>query len=329
MVRNISAQLWDLPWYRSARILLFVAADEGPSGLSHAAWRTINVTGILNKVGIFLEMIKFPHTIFALPFAFTGALLAAGGLPSLRQTLWIILAMVGARTAAMAMNRLIDAEIDARNPRTAVRALPAGLISRGLTLFFIIAATALMLLAAQMLNPLCLKLAPIAIFFLLLYSYCKRFTSLAHVVLGICLAAAPIGAWVAIRGTIDAPALVLGAVVLFWVAGFDILYALQDLEFDRSAGLHSIPVLLGVRGSLWAARFFHLIMIGLLFALYYMLNLGTFFLIGILAAIAMLLYEHWLLRNGDLTKLDAAFFNMNGYISVAVVLFTAADVLVR
>jgi 4-hydroxybenzoate polyprenyltransferase len=283
----------------------------------------------MSKIKIFLEMIKFSHTIFALPFALTGALLAAGGLPSLRQIFWIIMAMVGARTAAMAMNRLIDAEIDARNPRTAIRAIPAGLISRGLTLCFIIAATALMLLAAQMLNPLCLKLAPIALFFLLLYSYCKRFTALAHVVLGICLAAAPIGAWVAIRGTIDPPALVLGAVVLFWVAGFDILYALQDLDFDRASGLHSIPVLLGVTGSIRTARIFHTIMIALLFTLYNFMHLGTFFLLGMLVAIAMLAYEHWLLRNGDLSKLDAAFFNMNGYISVTIVLFTAADVLMR
>jgi 4-hydroxybenzoate polyprenyltransferase len=289
----------------------------------------VTATPLLTKIRIFLEMIKFSHTIFALPFALTGALLAAEGLPTLRQTLWIIVAMVGSRTAAMAMNRLIDAEIDARNPRTAVRAIPAGLISRGLTLFFIVASTALMMIAAQMLNPLCLKLSPIALSFLILYSYCKRFTALAHVVLGICLAAAPIGAWVAIRGTIDAPALMLGAVVLFWVAGFDILYALQDLEFDRLAGLHSIPVLLGVNGSLWTARVFHLIMITLLFVLSSLMQLGTFFLVGIVAAVAMLLYEHWLLRGGDLEKLDAAFFNMNGYISVAIVLFTAADVLTR
>jgi 4-hydroxybenzoate polyprenyltransferase len=285
--------------------------------------------GIFKKISIFLEMIKFSHTVFALPFALTGALLAAGGLPSLRQILWIVVAMIGARTAAMAMNRLIDAEIDARNPRTATRAIPAGLVSRGLTLFFIIAATALLLFAAQMLNPLCLKLAPLALFFLLLYSYCKRFTALAHVVLGICLAAAPIGAWVAIRGTVDPPAAVLGAVVLFWVAGFDILYALQDLEFDRSAGLHSIPVLLGVTGSIRTARIFHTIMIALLLTLYNVLHLGIYFLLGILAAVAMLMYEHWLLRNGDLSKLDAAFFNMNGYISVTIVFFTAADVLLR
>jgi len=283
----------------------------------------------MTKIGIFLEMIKFTHTIFALPFALTGALMAANGLPSVRQIAWIILAMVGARTAAMAMNRLIDADIDARNPRTAVRAIPAGLIGKGLTFIFIVLSTALMLFSAYMLNPLCLKLSPIALFFLLLYSYCKRFTSLAHVVLGICLAAAPIGAWVAIRGAIDAPALVLGSVVLFWVAGFDILYALQDLDFDRDAGLHSIPVLLGVNGSLWAARLFHLIMIVLLFVLLILLNLGAIFLVGILTTILMLAYEHWLLRDGDLTKLDAAFFNMNGYISVAIVFFTAAELLTR
>ncbi|HEY4744017.1 MAG TPA: 4-hydroxybenzoate octaprenyltransferase [Desulfuromonadaceae bacterium] len=284
---------------------------------------------MLRKITVFLEMIKFSHTIFALPFALTGALLAAGGLPTGRQCLWIILAMAGARTAAMGLNRLIDAEIDARNPRTAGRAIPAGLIGKGVTLAFICAATGLMLLAAAMLNPLCLKLAPVALFFLVLYSYCKRFTSLAHVVLGICLGAAPIGAWVAIRGDISAPPLILGAVVLFWVAGFDILYALQDLEFDRGAGLHSIPVALGVTGSLWTARLFHLVMLTLLVWLWVALHLGVFFMAGILAAAAMLLYEHWLLRNGNLEKLDAAFFNMNGYISVAILLFTAADVLTR
>ncbi|MEI6824244.1 MAG: 4-hydroxybenzoate octaprenyltransferase [Desulfuromonadales bacterium] len=286
-------------------------------------------TGIFKKISIFLEMIKFSHTVFALPFALTGALLAAGGVPSLRHIFWIIMAMVGARTAAMAMNRLIDAGIDAHNPRTAGRAIPAGLISKGMTLFFIIVSTALMFFSAFMLNPLCLKLAPLALFFLLLYSYCKRFTALAHVVLGICLAAAPIGAWVAIRGTIDPPALILGAVVLFWVAGFDILYALQDLEFDRAAGLHSIPVLLGVTGSIRTARIFHTIMIALLFTLYNFMHLGIFFLLGTVAAAVMLIYEHWLLRSGDLSKLDAAFFNMNGYISVTVVLFAAADVLMR
>ena len=284
-------------------------------------------TGVMHKIVVFLEMIKFSHTVFALPFALAGALLAARGLPSAQQLFWIVMAMVGARTTAMGLNRLVDAEIDARNPRTAGRAIPAGLIGKGTTLGFILASLALLLVAAGQLNPLCLKLAPLAIFFLVLYSYCKRFTSLAHVVLGICLAAAPIGAWIAIRGQIDAPALILGGAVLFWVAGFDILYALQDLEFDRKAGLHSIPVLLGVEGSLWAARVFHLVMLGLLLGLFATMGLGGFFMAGILVAAAMLLYEHWLLRDGNLEKLDAAFFNMNGYISIVILLSTTAEVL--
>jgi 4-hydroxybenzoate polyprenyltransferase len=290
---------------------------------------TTNNTGLIRKTAVFLEMIKFSHTVFALPFALTGALLAAGGLPGGGQLIWICLAMVGARTAAMGLNRLIDADIDARNPRTAGRAIPAGLIGKGVTLTFICASLALLLIAAAQLNPLCLKLAPLALFFLVLYSYCKRFTALAHVVLGVCLAAAPIGAWIAIRGTIDPPALLLGGIVLFWVAGFDILYALQDLEFDRTAGLHSIPVALGVSGSLWAARLFHLVMLALLAALWLVMGLGGFFATGITVVIGMLAYEHWLLRRGDLTKLDAAFFNMNGYISVAILIFTALEVLVR
>lgn len=274
-------------------------------------------------------MIKFSHTIFALPFALAGALLAAGGLPTVAQLFWIVMAMVGARTAAMGLNRLIDAEIDARNPRTAGRAIPAGLISKGVTLAFIVGSLALLLVAAGQLNRLCLLLSPLAIFFLVLYSYCKRFTSLAHVVLGICLAVAPIGAWVAIRGTLDAPAFILGAAVLFWVAGFDILYALQDLDFDRKAGLHSIPVLMGVDGSLWTARMFHLVMIALLLGLLTTMKLGAYFMIGIVVTSGMLLYEHWLLRDGDLEKLDAAFFNMNGYISIVILLSTAAEVFMR
>lgn len=279
------------------------------------------------RIRVFLEMIKFSHTIFALPFAFTGALLAARGLPTPAQAGWILMAMVGARTAAMGLNRVIDAEIDARNPRTATRAIPAGLLSRAAVWVFIALSVALMLLAAGMLNPLCLYLSPVALAFLLLYSYCKRFTALAHVVLGICLAGAPLGAWIAIRGAVELPALLLGLGVLFWVAGFDVLYALQDLDFDRAAGLHSIPAALGVTGSLWTARFFHLAALGFLGALHLVLGLGPWFLAGLAAACAMLLYEHWLLRGGDLGKLDAAFFNMNGYISVTIFLATLLDTL--
>lgn len=279
------------------------------------------------RVLVFLEMIKFSHTIFALPFAFTGALLAARGLPAVSQVGWIVLAMVGARTAAMGLNRVIDAEIDARNPRTSGRAIPAGLLSRGSVAVFILVSVLLMLFAAQMLNPLCLYLSPVALGFLLLYSYCKRFTSLAHVVLGICLAGAPLGAWIAMTGTAELPAFLLALAVLFWVAGFDILYALQDLDFDRQSGLHSIPAKLGVTGSLWTARLFHVAACGFLLALYLSLQLGPFFLAGVVATCAMLLYEHWLLRGGNLDCLDAAFFNMNGYISVTLFLATLLDVL--
>ncbi len=285
--------------------------------------------GVFARIRVFLEMIKFSHTIFALPFAFTGAVLAARGLPTLYQGCWIVLAMVGARTAAMGLNRLIDAEIDARNPRTSGRAIPAGLLGKGTVAACVAVATALLLYAASRLNPLCLYLSPVALFFLVLYSYCKRFTSLAHVVLGLCLGAAPVGAWIAVKGTAELPALLLGAAVLFWSAGFDILYALQDLEFDRASGLHSIPARLGVRGSLVAARLFHLVMVALLLSLLFLMHLGMLYLAGVVAASAMLLHEHRLLKDGDLSKLDMAFFNMNGYISLTVFFFTLADLLVR
>ena len=288
--------------------------------------RSGTTTGIVARVRIFLEMIKFSHTVFALPFALTGAVLAAGGLPSLSQAFWIMMAMVGARTAAMGLNRLIDAEIDARNPRTSGRAIPAGLLGKGTVGIFVVLSVLLLLFAAARLNPLCFRLSPLALFFLVLYSYCKRFTSLAHVVLGLCLGAAPVGAWIAVRGSVDLPVVLLGLAVLFWVAGFDILYALQDLEFDRQAGLHSIPVRVGVAGSLWLARFFSLVMVALLLAVYFLLPVGGFFLSGILLASLLLIYEHWLLRNGDLDRLDIAFFTMNGYISIIIFIATLVDV---
>ena len=272
-------------------------------------------------------MIKFSHTVFALPFAFTGAVLAAGGLPTAHQVFWIAAAMVGARTAAMGLNRLIDAEIDAKNPRTSMRAVPAGLLDRGTVTVFIALSLAIFMYAAYMLNDLCFYLSPVALALVLLYSYCKRFTSLSHLVLGLCLAMAPVGAWIAIRGTLDPPAIILGLAVLFWVAGFDILYALQDLDFDRSAGLHSIPVRLGVAGSLRVARLLHLTLPVMLLALYHLLGLGPVYLAGVLLAAAILFHEHLLLRNGDLAKLDVAFFNMNGYISLTLFFFTLADVL--
>jgi 4-hydroxybenzoate polyprenyltransferase len=228
----------------------------------------------------------------------------------------------------MGLNRVIDAEIDARNPRTSSRAIPAGLLGKGTVVVFIVLSLALLLFAAARLNPLCLKLAPVAVFFLVLYSYCKRFTSLAHAVLGLCLAAAPIGAWIAIRGTVELPIIFIGLAVLVWVTGFDILYALQDMEFDRANGLHSIPVRLGINGSLWASRFCYLAMVGLLIAAWSFLTVGGFFLAGIVATTLLLAYEQWLLRTGDLTKLDAAFFTMNAWISVIIFAATLLDIFV-
>jgi len=283
---------------------------------------------VFDRIKVFLEMIKFSHTLFALPFAFTGALLAARGVPTAGQIFWILLAMVGARTAAMGLNRLIDADIDAKNPRTASRAIPAGLLSKGTVALFILISILLLFYAAYRLNPLCLKLSPVAILFLLLYSYCKRFTALAHIVLGICLAAAPIGAWIAIRGDVTFAPILLGAAVMFWVAGFDILYALQDLEFDRQAGLHSIPVKLGITGSLWLARIFSLLMVVLLIWLSVAASLGIAFICGIAAVTLLLIYEHWLLKDADLSRLDLAFFTMNGYVSIIIFVATAVEIFV-
>lgn len=288
-------------------------------------------TTAAEKFRALLEMIKFSHTIFAFPFALMGvvlASLASGAAPTLGQLFWICLAMVGARSGAMGLNRIIDARIDAANPRTAGRHIPAGVVSRREAWLLVAGSFALLLLAAWRLNPLCFYLSPLALGFLLLYSYCKRFTALAHVVLGICLAAAPIGAWIALRGDIAWPVLALGGAVLFWVAGFDIFYALQDLEFDRMAGLHSIPAKLGAQGSINLARVFHLVMVALLLSLPFGTPLGWIYLLGVLVVVGLLVYEHLLVKADDLSRLDAAFFNMNGYISVTIFAFTLLDALV-
>ncbi|HAD03120.1 MAG TPA: 4-hydroxybenzoate octaprenyltransferase [Desulfuromonas sp.] len=285
----------------------------------------------MTKIRDLLEMIKFSHTVFAFPFALMGALLAGlanGAQPTWVQIGWICLAMVGARSAAMGLNRLLDARIDAQNPRTASRHIPAGKVSVAEGWLFVVVSTALLLLAAWMLNPLCFYLAPVALGLFVLYAYCKRFTSLAHVVLGICLAGAPIGAWIALRGDLQWPILALGLAVLFWVAGFDIFYALQDLDFDRSAGLHSIPVKLGEKNAILLAKVFHGVMVALLLTLPLGLPLGWLYYAGIAVISGLIAYEHQLVKPGDLSKLDAAFFNMNGYISVTIFLFTLVDVLI-
>ena len=284
---------------------------------------------VLHDLRVTLEMIKWEHSIFALPFALCGAMLAAGGVPSLHQLLWIVVAMVAARSAAMAFNRWADATIDAANPRTSTRALPAGHLSPAFAVTFVLVTSAVFVLAASQLNRLALLLSPVALAVLLLYSYTKRFTRWSHLVLGFALGIAPTGAWIAVRGALDPRILLLTAAVTFWVGGFDVLYACQDYEFDRQAGLHSLPCYLGIRGALWVARIFHLIMIGFLAGLLITFALGKLAVAGVVIVGLLLLYEHSLVKPNDLSRLNAAFFTMNGVISVLFFVFVAADLLTR
>ena len=284
---------------------------------------------ILRNLRVTLAMIKWEHSIFALPFAFCGAMLAAAGLPSAHQLIWIVIAMLAARSAAMAFNRLADAAIDAANPRTRTRAIPAGDLSSTFVGTFVIVSCAIFILAASQLNRLTLWLSPIALAVLLLYSYTKRFTRLSHLVLGFALGIAPSAAWIAVRGSLDPRILLLTAAVTFWVAGFDILYACQDFEFDRNAELHSIPRHIGIPAALWISRAFHLVMLIFLAALLPAFALGKLALAGVIAVMLLLLYEHSLVKPDDLSKLNAAFFTMNGVISVVFAFFVAADILLR
>jgi 4-hydroxybenzoate polyprenyltransferase len=288
-----------------------------------ARWRRFVLT---------LEMIRFEHSVFALPFALTGAMLAwrqtgfvTTGLAA--KLGWIVLAMVGARSAAMAFNRVLDADIDGRNPRTKSRHIPAGLLSRTFAWGFIAAVSAVFFLAAGMLNDLCLRLAPVALAVVFCYSWTKRFTSLSHVVLGFALGIAPAAAWIAVAGSLDARIVWLTAAVTLWTAGFDIIYSCQDYEFDRREGLFSLPARLGIGGALNISRLFHSAMIGCLIALHLALGLGLPAALGIAAVAALLLWEHRLVRNDDLSRVDAAFFTMNGWVSVVFLAFWAADIL--
>ena len=284
---------------------------------------------LLHDLRVTLEMIKWEHSIFALPFALCGAMLAAGGFPTLHQLLWIVVAMVAARSAAMAFNRWADATIDAANPRTSTRALPAGHLSPSFVVTFVLVSSAVFVLAASQLNRLALLLSPVALAVLLFYSYTKRFTRWSHLVLGFALGIAPSAAWIAVRGALDPRILVLTAAVTFWVGGFDVLYACQDYDFDRHAGLHSLPRYLGISAALWVARIFHLIMIGFLIGLLMVFALGKLAVAGVVIVVLLLLYEHSLVKPNDLSKLNAAFFTMNGVISVLFFVFVAADVLTR
>jgi 4-hydroxybenzoate polyprenyltransferase len=283
----------------------------------------------MHNLRVTLEMIKWEHSIFALPFALCGAMLAAGGLPTAHQLAWIIVAMVAARSAAMAFNRLADASIDAANPRTSTRALPAGHLTPVFVGTFVVISATIFVVAAAQLNRLALWLSPVALAVLLLYSYTKRFTRWSHLALGLALGIAPAAAWIAVRGSLDPRILLLTAAVTFWVGGFDVLYACQDYEFDRQTGLHSIPRFLGIRRALWIARAFHMIMLLLLASLIISFGLGKLAIAGVAVVAVLLAYEHSLVSADNLSKLNAAFFTMNGVISVVFFVFVAADLLLR
>jgi 4-hydroxybenzoate polyprenyltransferase len=284
----------------------------------------------LSKFKVFMEMIKFEHTIFALPFAFLGTFLGARylhpqGWPTWSQFFWVTMAMVGARTAAMALNRLIDRHIDAKNPRTAVRAIPKGLLKTGEVYLYILLSFALLAVSAYQLNMLCLELMPIAVFFLTLYSYTKRFTWACHLILGIADGLAPLGGWIAITGSFDYQGVLLGLLVGTWIAGFDIIYSCQDSDFDKSLGLHSIPARFGVAKALQISVWLHVMTAMLFVAVGLALNLGLLYYLGVLVALVILYKQHDMVAPDDLTKLNFAFFNMNGYLSLIVFAFTLLE----
>lgn len=285
--------------------------------------------GLWKSTAVTLEMIKWEHSIFALPFALTGAVLAAGAWPSGRVLIWIVVCMVSARSAAMAFNRLVDARIDAANPRTATRALPAGALTAGFVAGFVLVSSAVFFLGAAMLNRLTLELAPVALGIVLVYSYMKRVTRWSHLVLGLALGIAPSAAWIAVRGTLDPRIIILTLAVLLWVGGFDVLYACQDFEHDRRVGLNSVPQAFGLDGAFWIARLMHA---GMLVTLYWLVgsfHLGLVAKTGIAVVGVLLLYEHLIVSPRDLRRMNAAFFTLNGVISVVFFLFIATDVLLR
>jgi len=279
----------------------------------------------LKRLAIVLGMIKFEHTVFALPFAFLGAFLAAQGCPPIQKIFWVLMAMVGARSAAMAFNRLVDRHIDKENPRTAGRALPSRLLTPTFVAVFIVGSGAIFILSAWMLNPLSFKLSPLALAIVLLYSFTKRFTWFSHLILGLSLAIAPVGGWVAVRGSLDVEPFYLAAAVIFWVGGFDIIYACQDVSFDRKHQLQSIPSRLGIQNALSVSRGFHVIMVAFLIGTLGVFNLSGISWFGLFLVIVGLGYEHSLVKADDLNRVDAAFFVMNGLISMAFFVFVGVD----
>lgn len=283
----------------------------------------------MRKLKIILEMIKFEHTIFALPFAIMSAFIAAEGIPPLPKLGWILVAMVGARSCAMAFNRLVDAEIDSENPRTAMRAIPAGLITKGAVSVFTLVSAGLLVFAAWRLNPLAFALSPVALAVIMGYSYTKRFTALSHLWLGLALSISPVGAWIAIKGQFDWTPIILCCVVLLWTAGFDIIYACQDVNFDRKHGLHSIPARLGIRWALWVSSALHVVAVLLLFGIPLLTELGLFYYIGVGIVILIFIYEHAIVKPNDLSRVNLAFFTLNGMISLVLMALSIADILLQ
>ena len=284
---------------------------------------------LTRNIATTLEMIKFQHTVFALPFALMGAMLASGGIPAGRQLGWILVAMVGARSAAMAFNRIVDVQYDRLNPRTAIRALPAGVLSIQFAALFTIVTSGLFVVAAWQLNPLCFYLSFPVLAILLAYSYSKRFTAWCHVILGFAIGLAPLGAWIALRGEFAVAPILLGSAVMLWIAGFDIIYACQDVDFDRKAGLFSLPASWGIGKALVVSALFHLATVGLLLAASYRSGLTWVSYLGIAIVAGILCYEHAIVKPGDLSRVNVAFFNLNGYVSVLLFFAVAADILWR
>ena len=283
---------------------------------------------LLRSVGTTLEMIKWEHSVLTLPFGLTGAVLAARGIPSLHTSIWIVVALVAARSAAMAFNRLADAAIDAANPRTRIRAIPSGKLSKSFVAWFVVIASAVLVFAAYQLNPLAFYLSPVALGIVFLYSFTKRFTRWTHLVLGLAMGTAPAAAWIAVRGSLDPRILILTAAVVFWGAGFDILYSCQDYEFDREAGIYSVPKAFGIPAALVIARSFHVITVLLLAWMVEAFALGRIAVAGVVFVALLLIYEHSLVKHDDLSRVNAAFFTMNGLVSMAFLFFIAADLLV-
>jgi len=285
------------------------------------------VRNILHNTGTTLEMIKWEHSVLTLPFGLTGAVLAARGIPNMHTSIWIIVALVAARSAAMAFNRLVDADIDADNPRTKIRAIPAGKLSKSFVFWFVVAAAVVLVFAAWELNPLAFYLSPLALGIVFFYSFTKRFTRWAHVVLGIAMGIAPAAAWIAVRGSFDPRILLLTGAVVFWGAGFDILYSCQDYEYDCGAEVYSVPKAFGIRNALIIARLFHLITVALLVAMVIAFGLGKIAMAGVGLVVLLLVFEHSLVRHDDLSRLNVSFFTMNGFISMGLLFFIAADLL--